>query len=134
MTDLVTWLRQQIDADEAAARAAEGDGHWECTSTAVLSLGGIDDLDGFVLGPRDAIYHMELHDPARVLAEVAAKRAILDLHTKAGAGAGAFDLPDVCRPVSRGIGAVAPWPCQTLRLLALPYSSNPGFDESWRPA
>lgn len=26
-----------------------------------------------------------------------------------------------------------PYPCRTLRLLAVPYTGTPGYDESWRP-
>jgi hypothetical protein len=61
--------------------------------------------------------HIARHDPARVLAEVVAKRRILDLFTP---------------PVSE-------WGSETLRLyglaqlLALPYADRPGYREEWRP-
>ncbi len=92
MTDLVTWLRQQLGAEDREARFMH-----EPMCVEMQNRGSTSECS--------------CDRPARIRAEVAAKRAILDLHTKAGAGAGAFDLPDVCRPVSRGIGAVAPWPC-----------------------
>jgi hypothetical protein len=87
--DLRAFLEARLDEDEQHARQVEGDGHWDCVSTGVLELGGVPDpndraghypgadLDGLVLGPRGVVYHAARHDPARVLREVAAKRALL---------------------------------------------------------
>lgn len=68
------------------------------------------------------------HRWSRVLAEVAAKRRIVDLH----------DAPQI-------IYGTAKWaclqcdsvgeepPCQTLRLLATVWSDNPDYLQEWRP-
>jgi hypothetical protein len=52
--------------------------------------------------------------PARIHAECEAKRRIVGLHPCDNCGA-AFD------------------PCETLRLLALPYADHPDYREEWRP-
>lgn len=55
--------------------------------------------------------HIVRHDPARVVAEVAAKRAILDLHE---------ELHE-------------PALYEAVRWLAAPYADQPGYEEAWRP-
>lgn len=62
-----------------------------------------------------------LANPARVLAECEAKRQIVELHHSR--------LPHdtTCRDCQRT------WPCQTLRLLALPYADHEAFRDEWRP-
>lgn len=80
--------------------------------------------------------HIARWDPARVLAEVAAKRRIVELHAHVpppgyvpGSGIG-------CQLCSRDTvgGDLQPdgW-CETLRLLALPFADRPGYQDSWRP-
>ncbi|HEY0637440.1 MAG TPA: DUF6221 family protein [Pseudonocardiaceae bacterium] len=54
--------------------------------------------------------------PERVLAEVAAKRGIIALHTSASDG---------CTTCGE------PWPCTTLRLVAGPYHAHPDFRPEW---
>jgi hypothetical protein len=61
-------------------------------------------------GPGSSLY-VARHDPARVLAECAAKRRIIAAHEAAD-----FALND-----------------DVIRLLALPYAEHPDFDEAWRP-
>jgi hypothetical protein len=62
------------------------------------------------------------HDPARVLADVAAKRRIIELHTGQHDCAGSIDNSTA-------------WPyvgCDTLRLLAQPCKDHPDYDaEAW---
>lgn len=89
--DLKTFLLARIDEDEAAAKAAFGepflssvdDGVWEAntssrspnvTGTSYFSIEG-GDPDCMTEGQAA---HIARHDPARVLAECAAKRAIID--------------------------------------------------------
>ena len=78
-------------------------------------------------------------DRCRVLADVEAKRRIVDLHAPFHVrtandglnwdyrGCGECSQPD---GVADG---ETWWPCTTLRLLALPYASHPDYDERWRP-
>lgn len=65
---------------------------------------------------------------ARILAEVDAKRRIVDLH---GPADHEFSDVEVCSTCDRG--GPLPYPCPTLRLLALPYADHPDYDEAWRP-
>jgi len=73
VNDLVAWLRARLDEDEAVARAATP-GKW--------SMGRLDEHeigDAWMLKLDDK-RHIARHDPARVLREVAAKRAIVDAY------------------------------------------------------
>lgn len=82
--DLVERLRAAIDEDERAARYAlqvGGTGVWTEVSSGVLCLEGVDGWDGLhALGDQRLTRHMEVHDPARVLRQVAAHREILAEH------------------------------------------------------
>lgn len=133
MSDLAAWLRAQLDEDERVARVASP-GPWRVDSeTYAEAIYGASD-EAVIAGGRwggeasvfdstaDAI-HIARHDPARVLAEVAAKRKILELHPAAGL----LSAPDLC-----GSCAAYPGPCDTLRLLALPYAGMRGWREEWR--
>jgi hypothetical protein len=77
------------------------------------------------LSATDVAEHIARHDPARVLAEVGAKRRIIDLF----AGV-ASELGDV--PVSPYEG-YASGLRDAVRLLALPYADRPGYRDEWRP-
>lgn len=123
MNDLVIFLRAQLEEDERGG-GVEGDGHWECTSTGVLDLGGIEGFDGVVQGPRDAIYHMARHDPARVLAEVEAKRRILDVAVALAETQG--DGPVGERLMKDASDLLLAHLCSA-------YAGQPGYREMWRP-
>lgn len=133
---LVEWLRAQLDADEATARAAtpgpwewddQGDGCGVFSTdpgdgdAVVFSHYGID--DGVSPSEADAA-HIAPWDPARVLAEVAAKREILALHHEYRG----------CCPYCVDAGGPhrrEAWPCPTLRALSAPYRSAPGWRPEW---
>lgn len=120
MDDLVQWLRAQLDEDERTARAAD-EGPWQGkhlgrhdqAAVDTGARGGLIQLDG----PRAAANgtHIVVHDPARVLREIDAKRRIVDryawLRDHGDTGGTAWVLP----------------------LLALPYADRPGYREAWRP-
>lgn len=62
-----------------------------------------------------------------MLARIVADRQILELHepyTSEEHGTACWTCG------SHGV----PYPCKTLRLLALPHADRPGYQESWRPA
>ncbi len=63
--------------------------------------------------------HIARHDPARVLAECAAKRAVVALAWAYGDG------PE--HPRTLALAA------DTLRHLATAYADHPDYDERWRP-
>jgi len=73
--------------------------------------------------------HIATNDPDAVLADIAAKRAILDLHfTRDGTG-GTWDtdpkaLCNECEDLQ---------PCRTVKLLTSAYALRDGYREEWRP-
>lgn len=147
--DLTTWLRERLDDDERMALAASGrqwghDGYlgWHspfgsshCTvfhEMNPFSHQQNTHVCGSAL-PADA-EHIARHDPSRVLAEVAAKRRIVDLHAHR-------DGPHECPewkwrdpehpedPQESETGWAVE--CATLRLLALPYSGHSEYRSEW---
>lgn len=102
---LVEFLRTRLDEDEAAARA------W-------LPFGNPDEA---------ARNHIARHDPARVLAEVEAKRRILYEHRDDGygdcLGCGMNALEEMCREIDD---------CPTLLALAAVYATHPDYQAEWR--
>lgn len=75
----------------------------------------------------DALVHIARHDPARVLADVAAKRAILDLHA-AGHECSVYDHRG---EINRCAWVLPDEVCSTVQLLALPFAEHPDFDPAW---
>lgn len=111
---VVTWLRAQLDEDERVARAVAGSGRW-----VKYSEGG----DGAAIETEPG---GDPGAPARVLAEVEAKRRILELYEWAVARQ-ALDPGDRLHLGERAVAE------QVLWHLAEPYADRPGYDESWRP-
>lgn len=125
--DLASWLRAQLDADEAVARAVEDnsapwDGQWkadgpDCLRTYndwVLFYGHTHPL------APGLVNHVVRHDPARVLRETDAKRRILHVHVDQRECERCAWFNDEL------------YPCETLRLIASVYADRAGYDESWR--
>jgi hypothetical protein len=78
---------------------------------------------------KDAGQWIARHDPARVLAEVDAKRQMLELHHSIELPTEMLDACAECEVT----GVYPEYPCRTLRLLALPYAEHPDYREEWRP-
>lgn len=148
MDDLVRWLGEQYDEDERAARAATP-GPWvqaEGTGPLGHRVGTADESDwvawtGEIAEGRseaDATF-IAAHDPARVLREIDAKRRLLAPH-KPGLNPG-MDSDDndpstwlpVCSTCQTTIAHPGDWPCESVRLLVLPYADRAGYREAWRP-
>ena len=140
MDDLVQFLRARLDEDAELAQAASpGPWHPSDESDEVLAVDGITVADGFALSSRQlraTTEHIARHDPARVLAEVEAKRRILEIHKVVGGwededgqdiGLGCDECGYSAEYSDRG-----GW-CETVRLLALPYADHPGYRAEWRP-
>lgn len=125
--DLLAFLRAQLDEDERVARAATvGPWEWGPSPTAKLTWGlsGSDvPFGGWILRVNDAgcpsthdAQHIARWDPARVLAEVEAKRRILD----------AWQMQvDDDDPHAYLAGDVLP------KLLVQPYAGRDGWREEW---
>lgn len=129
--DLVAWLREQLDDDERIAwavpdhRKRRGELHWHRVESP--SLPGLvgDQCGNVVTGVDTGRWHAEhiaLHDPARALAEVAAKRKII--------AECEYEIRDAQkRDTGDGLGLAE----TMLRLLALPYAGRPGWRTEWKP-
>lgn len=122
MTDLTTFLTARLDELEATARAASP-GSWKLWGMTVMAdQDGSGNVDHAV-GVAQALYrdvngkprtfdarHIATHDPAYVLADVEAKRAMLAMHADGDCHIGKN------------------W---TLMYLARPFKDHPDFDPAW---
>lgn len=118
MSDLVTWLLEQIGEDDRQARFVASQWDEPRASHETGSTLGWDDE-----------YDLLTINPERVLAECAAKRRIIEnaeraeLHYRSRGDAAAINMAGIVETY-RSI----------LRLLALPYTDRPGYRDEWRPS
>ncbi|MET9728696.1 DUF6221 family protein [Streptomyces zaomyceticus] len=144
MDDLIAFLRARLDEDDQTARAAGAELGPDWLYDAERGwVRAAREGDGIATGHQEFLdsehgHHIARHDPARVLAEVDAKRQMVALHgpviLRAGGGAAHFDTTRVCRSCEppKQFPETA-WPCPTLRLVALPYADHPDYQDAWRP-
>lgn len=143
MPDLLAFVRARLDEREARAKAADvkqGDTAWFVSPVVASAprhftvrsaqdkrpiaraadLAGDDDADTVGILDGEAVAaHIADNDPAFVLADVVAKRQIIEQYELAGGGmAGQILRNCLDTPI---------------RLLALPYAGHPDYDERWRP-
>ncbi|WP_113699700.1 DUF6221 family protein [Nonomuraea lactucae] len=123
MDELITFLRERLDEDERVASTA-GDGGDCGTWTTTGETVDFDQYEISGFHPSTGA-HVARHDPARTLREVEAKKRILD--ELEGFIAEAEDLPQDERNADKAEGF------GILRLMALPYSDHPAYQEEWRP-
>jgi len=142
MDDLIAFLRARLDEDaDLALTASPGPWRPDEEHDEVLAVDDIVVAEGFALSGRQlraTVDHIARHDPARALAEIDAKRRILALHEpvilRAGGGAEHFNTTRVCRSCEPPKQfPEAAYPCDTIRLLALPYADHPEYQDAWRP-
>jgi hypothetical protein len=121
--DLITFVRARLDEDERIARKAGGVG-WlrpehPGENVAIFDSKGETVVydEGWPTEGQQA--HIVAHDPARVLAEVDAKRKTLDDCEGIIVGFHHEESKDFARDV--------------LRNLALPHADHPDYREDWRP-
>jgi hypothetical protein len=142
--DLVAFLRARLDDDEQAARACAS-APWEVEIPPMVHVSVQARRDnkwkwgrlGYVATvERDEDRaHIARHDPARVLADVEAKRQIVEQHKPAKLSY----LPSrergcvTCSTAQTWDAQANEANCQTLRLLALPYADHPDYRDEWRP-
>lgn len=127
---LTDFLLARIAEDEADAYAWDSDAAaqvasmWTGPEPGYATVASRRPASGWFADGReieDARHVQVLYDPARVLAECAAKRRIVALHSP---------LEDEeCDP---SCGDILD-PCWTLAALALPFADHEDYDESWRP-
>ena len=106
MPNITEFLEARIAEDEAEANAAIANyapDEWDNPTNAGNYY------------PADIAF-WERQTPTRVLAECAAKRAIIEAHTEAG---------PVCMPCEHE------WPCATIRAVASVYSDRPDYRQEW---
>ncbi|SES03075.1 DUF6221 family protein [Streptomyces qinglanensis] len=152
--DLVAFLRARLDEDERLARAAAEPEKWvelnreprprwyvqlwadpdrvaviaDPESSAfpvVVSIEGMDEGDA-----QNRIDHIARHDPARVLADIEAKRRVVRYYEDAARTLAAAEpgTPphDLMTGAMNSLRAA-------LQALALPYADHPDYREEWRP-
>jgi hypothetical protein len=160
--DLVEFLRERLAEDEQIAQTPSGGGYepdiWEIQPSRSGRWSNIVSKSKLIGEPVEAAMeeddqpvaivqsgrwedrHIARHDPARVLAEVAAKRRIVHAHDRIHGCTGLTGSGDWSAVDGE------PWEfwedhqtgdtggiCYTLRLLALPYAEHPDYNPEWRP-
>lgn len=123
--DLADWLTQVWDEQEEAAREAYYEGQrWLPEEESVITA---PDWDVVYTADRKVdARHIARHDPASVLARIAADRQIL-------ARCSAHLPPTSDRHLLTDVAmALAVLAEATIRDLAQPYADRPGFEEAWR--
>ncbi|MEU9091804.1 DUF6221 family protein [Streptomyces sp. NPDC048428] len=120
-SDLVTFLHTRLDEEADLARRCDGDGCGKWTAHGHTVDLCQTELSGFQ--PAIAL-HVALHDPARVLREVEAKRRVLTRHVLSPA-TGDLELPWDNRDDCQYDGET--WPCDDLLDLASPYGDHPDY-------
>jgi hypothetical protein len=120
---LVEFLRARLDEDERAAREA---------ISALSCEDGVPvwpDYQTYSDGDLNIAYdYLTRFQPARVLREVEAKRQVIAEHAPNRHG----DCRTCGGSDSCGCMGGVDHPCDTLRLLALPYAARPDYDPAWR--
>lgn len=130
--DLVQFLRARLDEDEKTAVGADDSlgrtrRHWSVgpNGEEVLASGFYQMVADV---PAGVARHVARHDPARVLAEVDAKRRVLDEYEASAAASGEAD--------EDGYEYADGWAFalqRVVQILALPYADHPNYREAWRP-
>jgi len=130
--DLVQFLRDRLDEDERIAKAAGG-APWEASVPGMVHVSAPAQREtrglraqGYVAVVEHAErqQHIARHGPARVLADVDAKRRIIDR----AAGTRAWAIGES----GRSAGPAVSLANDTLRALALPYADHPAYRQEWK--
>ena len=125
MDDLVRWLGAQLDEDERIARAASGR-NWLPADGWLIN----EDMHLCEVDDAPTLEHIAVHDPARVLREIDAKRRIVQALESAEVAV--RNTEPGKEPHELMTGAVNSLRA-AVRMLAAVYADRPGFREEWRP-
>lgn len=149
MDELIAFVRAALDEDERVAREAPGPawcraierdgepGRWRGIKAELvtlpdphpgdsLSVGAVGATVARCDGRREA-EHIARWDPARVLAEVEAKRRVLDRYEDARARQQDPDYSQLA--ADEQVSEYEDW---IIPALAQPYAGRPGWQEEWR--
>jgi Family of unknown function (DUF6221) len=145
--DLIAFLRARLDEAEAVINRNLGD-------DGLGDSGSYPDYSTWDDGDTKAAdEYLREFNPKRMLAEVDAKRKIIELHVIGGSLrapvtdnkvyvcdlCGPDEWPDIQDGEGNWVPVPAPpnggdfYPCTTLRLMALPYAGHPDYRAEWRP-
>lgn len=143
---LVEFLRAQLAKDEQLAREAQEQtaARWRAYFKQVIAPGSRFEVEFADTNSSEAAAHFARHDPARVLAEVASKRRIVTDYSETVRirDEAAARIRDAGGPASAAPEDLDTWDraqreASTLegpvKELALPYATEPGYREEWRP-
>lgn len=124
--DFVAFLQARLKEEASLALAASpGPWHLNAEEDEVLAVDDVPVAEAFALSGqqlRATARHIRAHHPERVLADIDAKRRLLDMHAPEPG-----QHPDFCRHDRHKL------PCPTQRWLAAPYSEHPDYVQKWRP-
>jgi len=131
MDDLVRFLRERLDEDERTARGVLWDGsgnalEWRLPFSATVEVGE----EAFTTDDSAVADHIVRHDPARVLAEVDAKRRALEQFEYWNQRA-ASEAPEHHQP-GLDLGLLLDALNPILMDLARPYAAHPDFKAWWK--
>ena len=128
MSDVIKFLSARLSEDEVAAHAAadkQGGSVWAITDIPYEGICVWAELD--VPGETSEVTdHLARHDPARVLREVASKRAILQAYGRAPSASS--HISAFVRGQDAGYAEAL---ADTLRHLASAYSDHPDYRQEW---
>lgn len=139
MSELVEFLRARLAEDEQVAKDATPgpwwddtpEGAWGESPDAVVAAGTgmVAKLPVSERGGLNAL-HIERHDPARVLAEVEAKRKLIERYERA-VRVGGSSPSDFMRGQDDGYEQAC---LDAIRDAAEVYADHPDYRDEWRPA
>lgn len=124
--DLLAFLTARLDEAEATARKVSthlSSAHYEPFVTIDVSHRS---------GDVTTVEHVRVYEPAAVLADVEAKRALLRLHALHVSYL-KHTGSSVCSVCEDGKQMGLDYPCPTVRLLASAYRHHPGYRAEWAP-
>lgn len=128
MTEILAWLRADIEDELAAAKAAHA-GPWMANPEhdEVVAADGVTVAEGFALSNRQlraTVDHIVLHDPRDTIARCEADLAVLAMHEYAHECSGPDDN---CMWIHDDET------CPTVRMLAYGRRNRPGWRKEWKP-
>jgi hypothetical protein len=137
--EIVEFLTVRLAEDEATARAVDDNSPPWTGEWIVRDAHALGTRNGWCLAyPHEGrefapglVEHIARHDPARVLAEVGAKRAIIARHSPhAMGGCRTCEAPHWGTLVCNRCHGQA-WPCADVRDITGVYRAHPGRQEEW---